>query len=243
MKINPPATKDRATMRKWLMQYRDLSSESLAIRAGISVGKVIEWRIKYDVVDIKDEKLFKAWIDYKKYTIPELAILLNRTHKSVADYIKKYGITKYKRDDKPVSNYRSKSHVKEKSISTDEFKDKERFAELYSQHGTRVLARMAGVSYPAVRYYVRKHGLKPRPPQWKGLPHPCKNREWLIDKYIKSHMKIRECAEEAGVCRETICNWLIQFGIKPRNWDEAKCARSAESAEAVTCVSDEHADT
>jgi len=59
-RIKLPRKRDYATLRKWLLEYRHLSTEDLARFVGISIAKIREWKVYCDVVDLKEGELLKV---------------------------------------------------------------------------------------------------------------------------------------------------------------------------------------
>lgn len=245
MKINPPEKNDRYTIRLWLLKHKSISTESLAIRSGLTIRKIMEWKLVCDVVDPQDQRLFTAWVYYKDYTIPEAAILLGITSRSFRYFLKKYNITKYNRSNKQFSDYRCQASKCE-FIGKEPLKDPRTFEQLYSKYGGRVLARMAGVSPTQILYCARKYGIQSPRTQWRGPPHPYKNKEWLMEMYVARGLSTIQCASMAGVCDRTIRNWLVYFGIKPRTISEANNLRhhySRDLSRAITYVREDDADS
>ena len=91
--ITPPISTNRVGVTQWLHEHSYLTTKQLSARSGISERLIIKWKIEYDVIDVYDKKLLKAWIQYKDYTLRETAILLGLTEKQFRKILKEYNIT------------------------------------------------------------------------------------------------------------------------------------------------------
>ncbi|MBD3407285.1 MAG: MerR family transcriptional regulator [Candidatus Lokiarchaeota archaeon] len=231
-----PANASREAMREWLTYHKNMSSLQLARQSGLTIERIIQWRIQYDVIDIKDKELFKAWLLYKDYTIGESAILLNVTQRTFRYYLKKYNIKKFEKSDEQFSDYRHKQVLKYVDLDRSVLRDKDMLAELYKHYGRVALAKMFGVSNTRMLVVLRKFGIMDPNRKWDP-PNGCKNREWLYQKFVVEAKTLTECANEAGVCPHTIRNWLIKFGIRPRDLGEATRLRfNKKDSKVLTCT-------
>ena len=235
-KISLPRSKGAGDIRDWLEQHKHLPTRELASRAGLKFERVMQWRVVYDVIDPKDEALFTVWINYKSYTIAEAAILAGLSHRMLRYYLKKYGITKYDESDEQFSDYRT-PQIEYERVDKSILKSKSELARLQEKYGKQAISKMVGVSIEEVRRAMKKFGLSKPSRQSTGPSNPCRNREWLVKHYVVGALNLRECAALAGVCAHTIRNWLIYFGIRPRDCHEAFAVRqNPKDSRFLTCT-------
>jgi hypothetical protein len=233
-RITPPGSNKREVMRRWLQEHIHLGPKRVALRSGLRPKKIVEWMIAYDVVDPKDEKIFKAWVGFKEYRPEEIALLLCHTKRSIQYYLDKYGLSQEKKDITPPGYRRIRKH---RPVNKSVLRDPEKLSRLYELVGRRAIAKMVGVSVTRVNYFLDKFDIKTPRTSYEGRKNPCKNREWLEEHYIYEGWSCRRCAEEAGVSPATISNWLVKFGIKPRDYHEAACvSHNPEAARILTCT-------
>lgn len=234
--IRRPIKASREAMREWLLEYKHMSSLELSKESKLTLERIIQWRIQYDVVDIEDKELFKAWLLYKDYTISEFSILLDVTQRTFRYYLKKYNIKKFEKSNEQFSNYRHKQVLKYVDLDRSVLRDKDMLAELYKHYGRDSLAKMFGVSKTRMQKVLRQFGIMDSNRKWDP-PNGCKNREWLYQNFVVEAKTLLECANEAGVCQHTIRNWLIKFGIRPRDKGEAARLRfNKKDSKVLTCT-------
>jgi len=223
-KISLPRSRKSDDIRPWLEKHKSLSSRELANRTGLTFERIMQWRVAYDVIDPKDRDLFTVWVTYKSYTIAEAAIITGLSHRMFRYYLKKYGITKYEESDEQYSDYR-REKTDYKKIDKSILKNKSKLSKLHDDHGKISISKMAGVSVERVRKYLQKFDISKPDRQVTGPNNSCRSREWLTQNYVIGGLTLRACAELAGVCPHTIRNWLIHFGIRPRDVHEAFAVR------------------
>lgn len=127
-------------------------------------------------------------------------------------------------------NYRDniKRHVDERVFDVNVWCTKEWLTEHYCQkfYGAERIARIVGRTKQTVQKHLKRFGIKQR--EWKhsvSSHNPKCTLEWLTENYIKQCKSTRECAIEAGVNGCTITDWLIKFGILPRDMQMALAKR------------------
>jgi len=91
--------------------------------------------------------------------------------------------------------------------------------------GAYLIGRMTGRAPSTVRRRLLRHGITPRARRVSRNPY-C-DYTWLIEQYVEQHQSLAACADAAGVCRQTIKNWLIRHGVEVR--DRREAARSTPS--------------
>ena len=206
-----PKKRDIKTIRAWLTDNRDMSIEDLARLSGLSVGKIQEWKIKCDVIDPKDERLFKIWVKYKYYSVSEACVILGITPRSYKYYLNKYGVNKYKNHNNQFCKQKPRN-IKYEPLEWPI--DKVKLKKLLKKYGFKTIAKMANMSSGAVEYRARKFNIKSN--EIKPV-NKFNNIEWLKDRYFKKKWNLQQCAEEANVASHTIRNWLLFHGLKPRS--------------------------
>lgn len=212
--ITPPRSNSRKGIREWLLRHSDISTESLATLSGLSVRKITEWKIKHDVIDIKDRGLFTAWIKFKDYTTHEAALALGITLRSLRYHLNKYGITKYKKEMGQLSTYKLQRNYKKLDKSL--LKNQDVLRKLYKWYGCRALSKIFGVSRQYISRHLKLYDIIDSNRKFRPH-HDCNNKEWLMKNYVEMGKNLAQCAEEAGVNDETIAMWLIGHGIRPRD--------------------------
>jgi len=211
-RISLPKKKDIKTVRTWLIENNNISTEDLARLFGLSINKIQEWKIKCDVINPIDKKLFKIWVRYKHYSVSEACLILGITPRSYKYYLNKYGVNKYKNDSDQFCKQESKE-IEYESIELPNTKAE--LEDLLENHGLRTIAKMASVSISRVRQQIRKFNINNNRDKFQST-NQFNNINWLKDKYVEKEWSLRKCANEAGVSPHTIRNWLIFHNLKPR---------------------------
>lgn len=93
------------------------------------------------------------------------------------------------------------------------------------RYGVHLLARMTGSAPSTVHRRLQQHGIAPRPRRISS--HPCCSYTWLDENYVEQRLSLAACAKRAGVCRQTVKNWLNRHGIDVR--DRREAARAVPS--------------
>lgn len=232
-RINLPEKNDRETIRKWLLDHADLSTKSLSSLSGLSVEKLIKWKIKYDVVNIRDEKLFRAWINYKDYTIAEASILLGINKMLFRRYVKKYNIKKYIiAPGKQISKTCRKYPKVDRSV----LYDRESLSKLCEKYGKRAISIMTGVNLTTVQKKIKMFKLNKSDRKSSEYANSKYNtREWLYEHYVRKGYSAIKCAKIVGCNDVTISNWLAKYKIRSRDKNEAAFVRCyPENSEVLT---------
>jgi hypothetical protein len=216
MKIKLPKTNNLTEIRDWLIEHRHYSVDELARLSTLSKKKLMEWKIKADVIDVKTEpSLLKVWCNYKDYTASEASIRLGVTERSFKYYLKKHGIDKYDSGINEPVVPQEKKEIEYEQIPIP--KTKEEFEKLLVGNGVRRLAKMMNVSLSRVRNLKKKFGAE-SPRDKYEVENKFNDKEWLLEHYVRQELSMSECARLAGVVPKTIKNWLVAHGITPRSY-------------------------
>ena len=208
-RIPVPRKNDYDTIREWLLLNNHISTEEIARLSCLSINKIREWKVQCDVVDQRDEGLFRVWLKYKSYSVAEACILLGISHRSFKYYLNKYKITKYKTHSRQF--YRM---PRRECPRVGLPKTREEMLDLMQSYGRRLLARMTGASTSRIYKLTKKYGIKVN----RDNHNDCNNKEWLIEHYFNKKMSLKQCAELAGVVPHTIRNWMIVHKMTPRSY-------------------------
>jgi len=211
-RIVPPSRHDADTIKEWLLKHSNLSTDQLAIRSGLKPETIFKWKLMYDVIDIRDKKLFSAWYKLYKYTYREIAFFLGLAPRIVLYYLDKY---KLRNKTKAVYRHGAKPVPKlDKAL----LKDREFIKRLYAQGYSRdLLSRMFGINTSYAHQLVAgfcSDLLEEKKRREEQRVH--KNKEWLIEHYVRKRWSMRKCAKVAGVHTTTISNWLTKYGLPIR---------------------------
>lgn len=205
-RIKLPKKRDYLALRKWLLEYKDKSTENLARLSGISIAKIREWMVYCDVISLKDGDLLKIWVNYKSYSAAESCVILGVTRRAFKCALDKYEIDKYRVKPRPPKP--------EPTIQLPRTKDE--YQELYNKHGKVKIAKMSGLSVTLVERIRYRLGVSSPRTKFIGGNNKHNTIEWLREYYVKQKMSMRKCAKLAGVAPNTIRNWLINHGMVPR---------------------------
>ena len=85
--------------------------------------------------------------------------------------------------------------------------------------GMRLLSRMTGRAPSTVRRHLLRHGITPR--RQRISRHPYCTGSWLHEHYVERRLSLAACARLAGVCRQTVKNWLMRHDMEVRDRHEA----------------------
>ena len=85
------------------------------------------------------------------------------------------------------------------------------------------IAKAVGRSYFMINYRLRRYGI-PFRTDMKML-HPCRNKRWVEEHYVKQKLTQMACAKLAGVSRDTFTGWLVEFGIPARTITEISASK------------------
>jgi len=180
------------------------------------------YKIDFDTTDVEQLKQF--FEKHKEYKTHEISAKYMVPTSTVRYWRRKCGCTKEsKHKHKLLSMRKQRKVVEVEKVNDPEVWDNhDWFEEMYVNRklGADLIARMIGKARKTVYNRLLRYGIETR-----SLKEALKSKneyyskEWLIDNYIKKNRRLIDCAKEAGVSPYTISNWLVSFGILPR--DEA----------------------
>jgi len=167
--IKLPKTHSRDDIRTWLLAHSNMSDLELVRHSGISSELLLRWRIEYDVINLRNKKLFVLWVYYKDYTVAEASIVLGVTQRAILHYLDKYGINKHrelnqqsshkhKESNRQFSNYYTPKTIYE-PLDRAILKDKKMLRKLYESYGKAAIAKMCHVSITRVAVVLKRFGI------------------------------------------------------------------------------------
>jgi transposase len=184
-----------------------------------NVGKA---RRKLEIDTKNPEELKQFFIDHKEYKPYEIALKYNIPVSTVRYWKKKYSPIKEEpsRHEKIFQKRKFKKKKKtkpkyDKSICTKEWLEQKYVNEGLSM---RQISSLVGVTATYIFMLIKSAGIQTRSQQEaQKSKNKYYNKEWLIEHYLVNNMTIEEISKIAKVNKYTISNWLVSFGIMPRD--------------------------
>jgi|GEM_PF-5584161 len=92
------------------------------------------------------------------------------------------------------------------------------------------IGNLAGVERCTILRWLEKHDVPRRhtPPPSKYAQY--RNKEWLLEQYVKKELSTYEIADGIGCCFQTVCEWLDEFDIPRRDWVAHLRSENCESS-------------
>ena len=176
--------------------------------------------INFDTTDIDQLKNF--FNDHKDYKTHEIACKFDVPVSTVRFWKQKAGIKDYTEAAERLIEMKSKYEPGEYELIDDPkiWDNRDWFYKKYVEEGlgTAIISKMINRSRPTIIKRLKRYRIDIRS---MDICRRSKNKyfdkEWLIDKYYNNHMPRYKVAKLAGVSDYTISNWLIHFGILPRD--------------------------
>ena len=180
-----------------------------------------ELRIDFAGVNVHDSESLRAWFARTPHlTTLDRCRLAGRSISTVRDWRHLAGIR-----GRPYKPSLQKQRPALPTIEAPEdWNNAEWLAHAYSvTRSIRQVARAVGRSYATIYAKLRRHNIAAIT-DLKQL-HPCRNRKWLNENYVRRKFGKLACAKLAGVSHATISGWLAEYNIPVRTLMETQACR------------------
>lgn len=78
------------------------------------------------------------------------------------------------------------------------------------------VATAAGCADSTIIRWMQEYDIERRDNAGIAGSPQYRNRDWLVEQYIVKNRSLKDIAQEAGCCRETISNWIDKYDIEKR---------------------------
>ena len=179
-----------------------------------------EFKEEFCRVDPHNDRQLRKWfLDYPELTTAENAMIMGISQRWVSARKKSLGLTRIiiietsagvkilRKRAKKKTTLKPPAEGIEDWIIDQAVNNKVTVLEL-----SKAVLRSRGY----VKRVLKAHRKKPN-----NTIHPCMNKEWVEEHFVKQRLSLRRCARIAGVSYGTIRGWLSHFGINNRDSFEA----------------------
>ncbi len=84
-------------------------------------------------------------------------------------------------------------------------------------YGLPAIRQVTNASYTKIIKCLNQNGIKTRSSTLVSDNPKC-NKAWILENYFRRRLSLKKCGELAGVSAVTIRNWILKFGMMPREY-------------------------
>jgi transposase-like protein len=222
---------ERLKNEEWLReQYseRERTTYEIADELGLSQGTVRNWMQRHgidrrsaaeaqtdgDLEKLKNREWLREQYWEQEKSLHQIADELDLSNTTIKRGMQMHGI-----DRRSLSESHTEGNL-------EKLKNREWLREQYweQEKTTHEIADELSLSQATVSVWMEKHGTERRSagPQTDGNPEPLRNDEWLREQYCEQRKTTYEIADELGLCKGTVRNWMQRHGIDRRSAAEAQ---------------------
>lgn len=179
---------------------------------------IAELRREFGTVDKDDPAQLRRWFQKHSYlTINDHAQIATKGRTYIHSLKKKAGLV-----GPPPANMPTSKHQKKiVNIEVPDDWDTEAWLrKAVRRYSLGDIAKAVNRSKTAIFDRMKKYGIKER--RGNKPANKCYDKEWCLEHYVRRGYTLQQCADLAGICRQTFTNWLNRFQIPVRNFRETQ---------------------